>query len=178
MNKFITLLLGAFVALLLGACSNPDSADRLEGQQTRKVTAEAAKSVGFPAIKNFHEKRLLKEIYERRDQANLGTFAYVQGMDGKLTCLGRAIGYGVPYSTQFSNPETDRYAVGDDHDSSLRRDFPMPQAEPNGLFNAEGMTATWLQLVAPNGDVQVVYVEPTIVVSPFELTGPAVAAGC
>lgn len=161
----------------LGACSDPNSADRVESRQTATVAAAAAREVGFPAITNFYEKRLLKEIYERRDQADLTTYAYVQGLDGKLTCLGQAIGYGVPYSTQFSNPQTDIRRNTDG--TELRREsYSMPQPEPNGLFTPDGLSATWLQLVAPNGDIHVVYVEPTIVVSPFEITGPVVSAGC
>lgn len=172
MKKIIALA----ALLALTACAEPgdtQSADALERQQTEKITAEGARAVGFPAITNFYEKRLLKEIYERRDQADLSTFAYVQGLDGRLTCLGRAIGYGVPYSTQFSNPEKVYW------NQEFQGNVPSaPQPEPNGLFTPEGMSATWLQLVAPNGDIHVVYVEPTIVVSPFELTGPAVAVGC
>lgn len=103
---------------------------------------------GLPAITNFYEKRLLKEIYERRDQADFTTYAYTQGLDGKLNCLGQAVGYGVFYPI----PLTFR-------DSTL---------VPNGLFTPDGMSATWLQLVDNKGDVHVVYVEPTIVVSPFK----------
>jgi hypothetical protein len=153
----------ATIALMAtAACA--DNATTKESEATRQLADAAATEVGMPAITNFYEKRLLKEIYERRDQANLGTFAYVQGLDGRLTCLGQAIGYGVPYSTQYSNP--------------MSWGSNRPQAEPNALFTPEGMSATWLQLVAPNGDIQVVYVEPTIVVSPFRLSGPAVAANC
>lgn len=175
MNKFVTLITGALATILLAGCIPQNESDKIEGQKTRQITAQATKAVGFPAITNFYEKRLLKEIYERRDQANLGTFAYVQGLDGKLVCLGKAIGYGVPYSTQFSNPETDRFGG---EDTTVRREYPMPQPEPNGLFTAEGQSATWLQLVDAKGDVHVVYLEPTVVVSPFELSGPAVSAGC
>jgi hypothetical protein len=173
--KKTVIALAAIAAL--GACTDTNSADRMESRQTASVTAAAAREVGFPAITNFYEKRLVKEIYERRDQTDLGTFAYVQGLDGKLTCLGRAIGYGVPYSTQFSNPQTD---VRRDTDGTeyRREGYAMPQAEPNGLFTPDGLSATWLQLVDAKGDIHVVYVEPTIVVSPFQITGPAVAAGC
>lgn len=170
MKKFIYAL--ALAPALLandGGCSNVSEADKVEGQQTTQVVAAAAREAGFPAITNFYEKRLLKEIYERRDQADLGTFAYVQGLDGRLTCLGRAMGYGVPYSTQYSNPQ---------RPLEYRDSTPVPQPEPNGLFTPEGMSATWLQLVDDNGDIQVVYVEPTIVVSPFKLSGPAIAANC
>ena len=173
------MLLVAVAAMSLAACGERTSADSVERQKTQQVTAQATKAVGFPSVTNFYEKRLLKEIYERRDQADLGTYAYVQGLDGRLTCLGEAIGYGVPYSTQFSNPLSDRYASGDEGSNGWRREFPMPQPEPNGLFTPEGMSATWLQLVDPeSGDIHVVYVEPTIVVSPFKLSGTAINGSC
>lgn len=161
------------LVVLLSACNN-DSADRIDSKATQKLAAQGQKAVGgLPAITNFYEKRLLKEIYERRDQSDLTTYAYTQGLDGKLNCLGQAVGYGVPYSTQYSNPLTDRWG-----DSVPTRSYPMPQPEPNGLFTPEGMSATWLQLVSPDGEVHVVYVEPTIVVSPFKLSGPSVSSGC
>ena len=174
--KRLIALVAASTLTILSACSGSPrqaSADEIEAKKTAQQSAAATREVGQPAITNFYEKRLLKEIYERRDQADLGTFAYVQGLDGKLTCLGRAIGYGVPYSTQYVNPMrslNDKFKDG--------TDTVLPQPEPNGLFTPDGMSATWLQLVAPSGGIQVVYVEPTIVVSPFEITGPAVAAGC
>lgn len=162
MKKYI---LAALAVPMLLANSGCDEAAREDSEKTRALTEQAQKSVGgLPAITNFYEKRLLKEIYERRDQAKLTTYAYVAGIDGRLTCLGQALGYGVPYSTQFSNP-VDAYNG-------------QPQAEPNGLFTPEGMSATWLQLVAPDGKIHVVYVEPTIVVSPFKISGPAVTNGC
>lgn len=168
MNRFSKISLVAASCLALAACSRPvnTSADKMEQEQTAQLAAAAAREVPVPAITNFYEKHLLAEIYERRDQADLGTYAYVQGLDGRLTCLGRSMGYGVPYSTQFVNPQR--------RSGSL----VLPQPEPNGLFIPDGMSATWLQLVTPDGDVEVVYVEPTIVVSPFPIQSAAVAVGC
>jgi len=173
MKKIAIIIASALALASCGKSTSSPSADQIESDATKKMAAEASRSVGgLPAITNFYEKRLLKEIYERRDQANLTTYAYTQGLDGRLTCLGQAIGYGVPYSTQYSNPQR---LVGRIYQGGAPQ---MPQPEPNGLFTPEGMSATWLQLVAPNGDVQVVYVEPTIVVSPFKITGPVVANPC
>lgn len=171
MKKYIPIIIAA---LAVSACGEPakKTADQMDTEATKKVVAQASRAVGgLPAITNFYEKRLLKEIYERRDQADLTTYAYTQGLDGRLNCLGTAVGYGVPYSTQYSNPEKREWVRKHGY-------AKMPQAEPNGLFTPEGMSATWLQLVAPNGDIHVVYVEPTIVVSPFKITGAAVANGC
>ena len=77
--------------------------------------------------------------------------------------LGECIGYGIPYSTQFSNPEKRDWSNNYGYHS-------MPQAEPNGLFKPEGLSATWLIMVDPEtGDPRPVYVEPEIIVSPFKL---------
>lgn len=171
MNSFkIIAVFAAALTVIACAPSEESNADQIEREATKKVTAQAARAVGQPAITNFYEKRLLKEIYERRDQADLDTYAYVQGLDGTLRCLGKAVGYGVPYSTQYVNPQKPLRGT--------REYTTIPQPEPNGLFTPDGMSATWLQLVGPDGDVHVVYVEPTIVVSPFPLSGAAVAAGC
>ena len=45
----------------------------------------------------------------------------------------------------------------------------MPQAEPNGLFKPEGMSATWLIMLDENDEPHPMYVEPLIIVSPFKL---------
>lgn len=157
-----------------GSCDETQSsADRNQAQATAQMAAQADATVGMPRITNWTEKKLVKDIYERRDRTDLSTFAYVQGMDGRLRCLGRAVGYGVPYSAQYSNPQriADSYSQGG---------FAiLPQPEPNGLFTPDGLSATWLQLLDPaTGKVNVVYIEPPITVSPFRLSGPAVAADC
>lgn len=164
-TSFFASVLAASFAVV--GCTVPQSSDTIQNQQTEQLAKAAAREVPVPAITNFSEKRLLKDIYEMRDDPKLRTYAYVQGLDGTFRCLGRAIGYGIPYSTQFVNPE--RYKANG---------ATLPQPEPNGIFIPEGMSATWLQLVGPDGKPNVVYLEPTITVSPVALTGPAVSAPC
>lgn len=161
------------LSLTLAACDPPTSdADSRQAQATKTLTDQADRTVGMPAIKNFTEKKMARDIYELRDDPNIATYAYVQGLDGKLRCLGRSLGYGLPYSTQFSNPEAYMQRSSGGY-------LTMPQAEPNGLFTPDGMSATWLNLIDPaTGKPSVVYVEPTITVSPIKLTGPAVAGPC
>jgi hypothetical protein len=45
----------------------------------------------------------------------------------------------------------------------------LPQADPNGLFMPDGLSATWILLVGPDGEAHPVYVESEILVSPFSL---------
>ena len=70
----------------------------------------------MPAIKNFRERKILKDILELRDQEGLVTYSYLENMvpqiqpgrtalGGKLTYFGETIGYGIPYATQYTNPQ-------------------------------------------------------------------------
>lgn len=76
----------------------------------------------------------------------------------------KCIGYGIPYSAQYSNPEKEVYEGG--YDSGFGS---LPQPEPNGLFMPESSSATWLIMLDKEGNPRPVYVEPLIIVSPFPL---------
>jgi hypothetical protein len=158
-----------------GCADSGSKADARQRQATRTMTEEADRQTGMPAITNFSERKLVKDIYERRDRAT-STYAYMQGLDGKLVCLGRAVGYGVPYGAQMTNPQ--RPMGGWDTTESYQG-TTIPQPEPNGLFMPDNADATWIQIVNPEtGKVDAVYVEPHLVVSPFRIKGPAVSADC
>ena len=172
----------AVCTLALAGCriSPPpvDKAAQRQAQATRTLTDEADRQVGMPAITNFSERKLLRDSYERRDRATT-TWAYLQGLDGKLVCLGRSVGYGVPYAAQFTAPQA-ASIIGNGPDDPLPRERAMlAQPEPNGLYMPESASATWIQIVDPEtGKLDVVYVEPNLIVSPFRLKGPAVSADC
>jgi hypothetical protein len=147
-------------------CGRENSSDSIQQQQSETLLAEATSKVGMPAIKNFRERKMLKDILELRDQTGLVTYTYLYNeLSGKLIFFGESIGYGIPYSTQFTSPEKlEKIFKGDTHYER------MPQADPNGLFAPQSAEGTWVLLKDPNGkDVRPVYVEPRIVVSPFRL---------
>lgn len=153
---FATIM--AVPLLLVMSCSDTDTDMKKE---TERAMVEASRKVGYPAVNNFQEKKLMKMVYELRDREDLICYAYlVNEYTGKVgQFLGKSIGYGLPYSTQFSNPE-----------KRVRASYNIPQPEPNGLFMPEGLAATWLLLIDPEtGEPRPVYVEPSIIVSPFPL---------
>jgi len=174
MKKIIGILLIGIIAVLLMSCGEQPlktpSADQVQAKQTEQMVNEGNKQVGMPAITNFTDKKVLKWIYELCDQENLVCHAYLFNvMKGEVgQYLGQCIGYGVPYSTQFSNPE--KYGQVDGGEYGAINPYTMPQAEPNGLFKPEGLSATWLVMLDPaDGTPRPVYVEPEIIVSPFKL---------
>jgi len=120
----------------------------------------------MPAIKNFQEKKLLKMLYELRDQANFVCYVYTKSLDGILIYQGKCIGYGLPFCVQFSNPERVAHEIIYQGGSF----GTLPQPEPNGLFMPQTLSATWLMMIDPSdGTPKPVYVEPEITVSPFLL---------
>lgn len=158
--KNLTLLIVGAIALGIGGCSNyAMSSDGAEKKASEDNLREMTAQVGFPSITKFQEKRLLKEIYELRDREDLLTYTYtISEQTGKLRFLTRSLGYGIPASTQYSNPEKMIYT-----------DFSMPQAEPNGLFPPSSADATWVIALDEKGNRHVIYVEPKVVVSPVKL---------
>lgn len=162
--KFLLVLM----ALTFIGCDdmNKPSADSITAEKTERAMGEANRQVGMPAIVNFSEKKLAKMIYELRDQESLLTYTYYISMDGTKHFLGKSIGYGLPYSTQFSNPMRNLEDGGYNGQSNT----VIPQAEPNGLFMPDGLSATWILLINPEtNQPHPIYVESEIMVSPFKL---------
>ena len=168
MKKSITVLfmLGLFITLTSEDCNegNLPSADKIEAQRQEQLQKEAQSQVGLPAIHNFQEKKLLKSIYELRDNEKLVCYAYLWNeFNGKMVFIGKCIGYGIPYSTQYSNPQKIQY--GTQNGFAI-----LPQAEPNSLFMPSSSDGTWLMMIDEQGTPHPVYIEPRVIVSPFKLT--------
>ena len=91
----------------------------------------------------------------------INTTAYIVDMNGHPHKICDSIGYGFPFSTQFTNPA-----------QNPRKTVVLAQAEPNGLFSSPTSEGTWISCVDPANkhNMQVVYVEPRVIVSPFPLS--------
>ncbi len=152
---------GFAIAVIFVACHTPTTEDDQAALQAQAL-AQAHAQIGMPAINDFSEKRMMKDLYELRDKP-FPTHTYlVNELTGCLVYLGPSIGFGLPYSTQYTSPTK----VDGHYDHWMQ----VPQAEPNGLFMPSSAEGTWVMLKSPTEDkVQPVYVEPRVVVSPFRL---------
>jgi hypothetical protein len=160
------LFLCAMVFVVVG-CQKPPSSDQIQQAQQERILQEGTSQIGMPAIKNFRERKLLKTILEMRDQDGLVTYTYIVDIAGKLVFLGESVGYGIPYATQFTNPQKITNAS---HVSGAYHYEVLSQADPNGLFSPASADGTWVLLKDPHGkEVRPVLIEPRIVVSPFKL---------
>jgi len=144
------------------SCGTP-TADRLQREAQEKINKEGNAATGMPAIKNFRMRKLLKDIIELQDQDGLVTYTYTfSEMTGKYTFFCNSFGYGIPYATQYTNPQKPLY---DRVDTTT-----IAQADPDGLFKPASAEGTWVMCKDPNGkEVRPIYVEPRLIVSPFKL---------
>lgn len=160
-----TLILVLFAA---GCDDRPPTTEEKQAQQQAQALEQAHQKIGMPAIGNFSEKRMMKDLYELRDKP-FPTHTYiVNEQQGCLIYFGASVGYGLPYATQYTSPtRTDLVHITNGGGYSVQQ---VPQPEPNGLFMPTSAEGTWVMLKDPNSDdVKPVYVEPRVVVSPFKL---------
>jgi len=165
---FFALLVGIVaIAFLFSGCSDgatTPSTDRQQTAQTERMVAEAQRQVGMPAITNFTERKFAKMITELRD-TEVATFTYIVDMNGVRHFLTESIGYGIPYSVQFTNPARPLWETGYQSIAGVT----VGQPEPNGLFMPTSSSATWVLAVTPEGGISPMYVESEILVSTFRL---------
>lgn len=160
-NYLVLLVLLVFGLLMLTGCAD-DTVDAAQAAKQEQAQKDMDAIVGMPSTPNWTEKKLLKDIIELRDKADLITYVYTQAMDGKFVYMGQGKGFGIPYSTQYTNPERVDYRNGNV--------FVLPQSDPNGLFSSSGVAATWIQYIDwQSGETEVMYAEPNLVVrqTPF-----------
>lgn len=176
MKKFL-LLCSLFV--FVTSCELPrDKNSSVTDIQKKndELLSESNKQMGLPAITNFQEKKIMKQIYESRDNANLVCYAYFYNTyTGSIGAfIGKCIGYGLPYATQYSSPtmiwDAERQGGANQKLEDAGEIQVIPQAEPNGLYMPESSSATWLLLIDPTTNKpNAVYIEPDVIVSPFPL---------
>jgi hypothetical protein len=170
----IVLLSLCFTA---GFCSGDNKKNEAENKQavaTNQLLNEANRQVGMPNMKNFQLKKIMKLVFEACDQEDLICYAYIKSdYQGKLMFIGKCIGYGVPFSAQYTNPmkiiDPDTLP-GQSYYNSEGVPVVIPQADPSGLYPPTSSSATWLLMIDPKTKKpRLVYLEPEIVVSPFPL---------
>ena len=149
--KRTSLILSALAAVaLLSACSKQDyrSSQEIERANQEVMLKQMAQSIGMPAITNFAEKRMMKDILELRDKMQ-PTYTYLVGANNQLTKLCDSIGYGLPYATQYTNPNL---------------------ADPNGLYTPASADGTWVLCLNPKTKaVEPQYIEPRVIVMTYPL---------
>jgi len=159
-NLILKLLLFLSIVCTYSCENDTESTERELTDKQGEMLSEAQKQCGMPALVNFQERKMMKRIIEQRDKADLTCYVYLfSNQTGKLIYIGRCLGYGLPYSTQYTNPQR-RVRL---------EDFSLPQADPNGLYMPQDARGTWILMIKPDGGTTPVYIEPDVIVSPFKL---------
>lgn len=165
-----TIAVGAILLLVIFSvaadddCNGIPESAKKENAAQELLAQEGQRQVGMPGITNFTEKRIVRKLYELRDN-NIATFTYVMDMQGRLWHVCDSIGYGLPYGVQFTNPERAIYGGGN------YSYYTLPQPEPNGLFMPPSAEGTWVicSSTKKKGDFEPIYIEPRVITSPFKL---------
>lgn len=145
-------------------CDNTNTGDKANVAQQQSLTDNINKQVGMPGVTNGTEKRIMRRLYEMRDQ-NIVTYTYMVDMQGRLHHVCDSIGYGLPYGTQFTSPERPAYSF----ETHEQGNITVPQAEPNGLYMPPTAEGTWVICASTKGEFTPMYIEPRVIVSPFRL---------
>ena len=172
-RKLVLVCLVTLVIGSLAGCGKRETASSKENSYTQMLMEQSANAVGYPDVSNFFEKAQLKEIYELRDDPQLICYWYTKNdMTGKWIYQGKCVGYGIPYTTQFTQPETVQRAAlpalnmnGQDKGYNEYFTEILPQADPNGLYSSPSTSATWILSVDEDGNITPSYVESEITVT-------------
>jgi len=141
-----------FVLCLIAVAFMADTCGGQTQATINNANTAANKWGASPNITNYYEYLQLKQIYEARDNPQLVLNAYIAANDGSLRCLGKVKGFGVPYDTQWSQP------------NSGGSGGSVP--EPNALYPGGNTNADWVQLIDPaTGKTSIAFVEPNLVIT-------------
>jgi hypothetical protein len=161
------LLLALPLIALLAACNPPQavqSSTEIERNKQEEMTKQGVTTVGFPAVVNFAEKRMMKDIIELRDQMK-PTYTYIVDMNGRPHKICDSLGYGLPYATQYTNPQQDTY-----YTTSSAQHVVLANADPNGLYSPASAEGTWIMCLNPNTKkAEPQYIEPRVITTTYPL---------
>lgn len=158
------MLVIAITTMSSTGCDVSHNTDDQQAEQQEKLMREGNAQLGMPNIVNFQERKMMKMILELRDQANLVCYCYtVSEHTGQKVFLCKCIGFGLPYATQYTNPQR--------VEQSYSQSFgTLPQADPNGLFMPQSAEGTWIMAIDPStNEPKVMYVESRVLISQFPL---------
>lgn len=164
----VVLVLITLLALPLFGCGEP-TVDSEQAHQNEQMVSEANRQVGMPSIVNFTERKLQREIMELRDRADLITYLYTINFDGQFIYIGKGIGFGLPESVQFTNPQY----IANSYNGGYAI---LPQADPTGLYMPDNLNGTWYPLInEQTGDTELIRMESTMTVTQSKLPRRLVA---
>jgi hypothetical protein len=165
----LTGIVLAFVLIVFfQSCASYDpTTEQVQAKQSAQIFKEMQAQLGLPNITQFTQKKTLKMIQELCDQEKLITHTYLyNALEGRVgQYLGRSLGYGIPFSAQYTSPDKlVRADVGQYTGTQV-----VNQADPNGLYMPTSSSATWIILLDKENKPRVIYCEPQIIVSPIKL---------
>lgn len=159
--SLIALLMVIFSCTVLTGCFEKSAEEKeADAQQSQIDKATGGTNNDLPDITNLQERKLMKQIMELCDKSDLVCYIYnYSEYYGKYNYVGKCVGFGLPYGTEYTNPEKMVYR------NSGGGMVTLPQADPNGLYKASNVDATWVCMIDDEtGEKYVTFNEPKITI--------------
>lgn len=165
MNKFV---LAAITASILSTQAfagwGTDTAATIEAKGVNRQQKQYAKVQPVPFYQWSLERDLVIQLYNTRN-LKAATHVVWRGDTSVIEGDCPAIGYGIPYDTSLTNPQS---ATDEDNYGGRNNALAsIGQAEPNGVYASTNTSATWVMCVNEQGLVEPVYVEAKVTGYPY-----------
>jgi|WetSurMetagenome_2_1015567.scaffolds.fasta_scaffold80519_5 hypothetical protein len=173
-KRIIVGILLVILVCLTAGCGGTSSqkvdTDVIQQQTQEQILNDQNNQIGLPNIKNYTEKKMAKEIMELRDNAELICYAYTKNeYTGKYVFEGKCMGFGLPYSAQYTNPQKVNTVEGGEY--GALNPYTIAQADPNGLFMPDSANATWLMMINEStGKREAAYYEVNVIVKQSKIS--------
>lgn len=159
-------MLISLVVMLLSGCGDRDTQEHADRAAVNRQQATYAKGQPVPVFGWSLERDLVIQLYEIRNK-RLATHSVWRANTGFIEGDCPSVGFGIPFDTSMTNPYT--YVLAGKRASGWGP-IQVGQAEPNGIFQSQNTTATWVMCVIEDGGRSVIaplYVETKVTAYPY-----------
>lgn len=160
------LVLVSLLVMLLSGCGDRDTQEHADRAAVNRQQAVYAKGQPVPAFDWSLERDLVAQLYEMRNK-RLTTHSVWRANTGFIEGDCPSVGFGIPFDTSMTNPYT--YVLAGKRAAGWGP-IQVGQAEPNGIFQSQNTTATWVMCVIEEGGRSVIvplYIETKVTAYPY-----------
>lgn len=164
MKKILSITLG--ICFLIMGC-NEKTQESKDAEFVSMQQGHYAKVQPVPFYNWSLERHLVIQLYNMRN-LEAATHSVWRSNYGLIEGDCPSIGFGIPFDTSITNPLLATNQAGNVtyKTSSLTS---IGQPEPNGIFQSQNTTATWVLCTGVGGNIEPVYVESKVTAYPYPL---------
>ena len=164
--KKITLCTIIIGAAVLSGCNRERSVEQVEQEKVSQQQEQYLIGQPVPVFDWSLERHFVTQLYSIRNQ-KVSTHSVWRSHTGMIEGDCPSMGFGLPYDTSLTNPQQIARVYKKNRDIGLTAwGGVVGQAEPNGIFQSQNTSATWVLCLGVTGTLEPVYVETKVTVYP------------